>query len=131
MRNTSLKMKSTLPDDTKTWKQINWVHVNRYVEKLQQRIFRAESFGNKRKVRELQRLLMHSKSALLVSIRKITQINKGKKTAGARELPALAPGNFQNLPLGDSPPLPGASGPCPWQFPESPSRGQSPITLKH
>ena len=45
MRNASL-MKSTLPNNI-TWKHINWVHVNRYVEKLQQRIYRAESLGTK------------------------------------------------------------------------------------
>ncbi len=92
MRNTSLKMKSTLPNNIETWKQINWVHVNRYVEKLQQRIYRAESLGNTRKVRALQRMLMHSKSALLISIRKITQINKGKKTAGVDGFTALTDG---------------------------------------
>lgn len=81
MRDASLIMKSTLPNNI-TWKQINWIHVYRYVEKLQQRIYRAESLGDKRKVRELQRLMMHSKSALLVSIKRVTQINKGKKTAG-------------------------------------------------
>ena len=32
MRNASLIMKSTLPTNI-TWKQINWIHVNRYVEK--------------------------------------------------------------------------------------------------
>ena len=79
MRNALLIMKSTLPHNT-TWKQINWVHVYSYVEKLQQRIYRAESLGDKRKVRELQRLLMHSKSALLLSIKIITQINSGDGT---------------------------------------------------
>lgn len=57
MRNALLIMKSTLPHNI-TWKQINWVHVYNYVEKLQQRIYRAESLGEKRKVRELQRLLL-------------------------------------------------------------------------
>ena len=52
MRNTSLIMKSTLPNDI-TWKQVNWVHVYRYVEKLQQRIYRAESLGMKRMTRQL------------------------------------------------------------------------------
>lgn len=81
MRNTLSKTKSTLPDTTK-WNSLNWLHIKRYVEKLQQRIYRAESLGNNRKVRELQRLLMRSNSALLVSIKRITQMNKGKKTAG-------------------------------------------------
>jgi RNA-directed DNA polymerase len=91
MRNTSLRMKSTLPNNI-TWKQINWVHAQRYVEKLQQRIYRAESLEDKRKVRELQRLLMHSKSALLLSIKRITQINKGKKTAGIDGFTVLTDG---------------------------------------
>jgi len=91
MRNTSLIMKSTLPNNI-TWKQFNWFDVNRYVEKLQQRIYRAESLGDKRKVRELQRLLMHSKAALLLSIRRITQINKGKKTAGVDGFTVLTDG---------------------------------------
>lgn len=91
MRNASLIMKSTLPNNI-TWKQINWIHVYRYVEKLQQRIYRAESLGNKRKVKELQRLLMHSKSALILSIKRITQINKGKKTAGVDGFTVLTDG---------------------------------------
>ncbi|WHH60972.1 group II intron reverse transcriptase/maturase [Petroclostridium sp. X23] len=81
MRKTSNYRKSTLSPDTK-WKLIDWFHVNRYVEKLQQRIYRAECLGDKRKVRNLQRLLVRSKAMLMVSIKRVTQINKGKKTAG-------------------------------------------------
>ena len=80
MRKTSYR-KSTLSPDTQ-WKLIDWFHVNRYVERLQQRIYRAECLGDKRKVRNLQRLLVRSKAMLLVSIKRVTQINKGKKTAG-------------------------------------------------
>ena len=81
MRKTSNYRKSTLPPGTQ-WKLFDWFHVNRYVEKLQQRIYRAECLGDKRKVRNLQRLLVRSKAMLLVSIKKVTQTNKGKKTAG-------------------------------------------------
>lgn len=87
MSNT-LAIKSTLPNVT-LWKAIDWTSVSAYVEKLQQRIYRAESQGKNRKVRELQRLLMRSKAALLLSIRKVTQINKGKKTAGVDNFTAL------------------------------------------
>ena len=88
MRNTSSKMKPTVPNNTE-WKQFDWFHINKYVEELQQRIYRAESLGEKRKVRELQRMLMHSKSALLISIKRITQRNKGKRTAGIDGYKAL------------------------------------------
>ena len=33
MRNASRKMESTLPNNI-SWKQINWIHINRYVEEL-------------------------------------------------------------------------------------------------
>ncbi len=71
--NTSNK-KSALPNIT-DWPQINWIEVERYVEKLQQRIYHAESLGNKRKVRDLQRMLMNSNATLLVSIKRVTQTN--------------------------------------------------------
>lgn len=61
---------------------IPWVRLETYVRRLQQRIYRAENLGKKREVRNLQRLLMKSKAALLLSIRQVTQINKGKRTAG-------------------------------------------------
>ncbi|MGG5781823.1 group II intron reverse transcriptase/maturase [Bacillus albus] len=61
---------------------IPWVRLEKYVRRLQQRIYRAESLGKKREVKNLQRLLMRSKAALLLSIRQVTQINKGKRTAG-------------------------------------------------
>jgi len=89
MRKTSNYRKSTLPSDTK-WEQIDWFHINRYVEKLQQRIYRAECLGDKRQVRNLQRLLVKSKAMLLVSIKRVTQINKGKKTAGVDGETALS-----------------------------------------
>lgn len=87
--NTS-KTKSALPDVT-NWHAIDWVSVERYVEKLQQRIYHAESLGNKRKVRDLQRMMLHSKAALLLSVKRVTQINKGKKTAGINKYTALTP----------------------------------------
>ena len=52
------------------------------MRRLQQRIYRQESLGNKRKVKQLQRMLLRSKAALLLSIRRVTQLNKGKRTAG-------------------------------------------------
>jgi len=64
------------------WKSIGWKQVNEYVKKLRQRIFRAEQLGQHRKVRKLQRLMMRSKANLLLSIRRVTQTNKGKRTAG-------------------------------------------------
>ena len=61
----------------------NWTNSSeRDIFKLQQRIFRAEANGEYRKVRDLARLLVNSKKALLYSIRVVTQLNSGKRTAG-------------------------------------------------
>ena len=66
----------------KDWKAIDWRKIERDIFKLQQRIFRAEANGEYRKVRDLTRLLVNSKKALLYSIRVVTQLNSGKRTAG-------------------------------------------------
>jgi len=79
------------------WQSVQWRKAEKYVEKLQQRIFRAEKMNDKRKVRDLQRMLMKSKSALLMSIRRVTQINKGKRTAGVDGFKALTPKERLNL----------------------------------
>jgi RNA-directed DNA polymerase len=63
---------STVPYNT-DWTSINWFKVEKYVDKLQKRIYHAESIGDSRKVRNLQRMLIHSNAALLLSIRKVTQ----------------------------------------------------------
>jgi RNA-directed DNA polymerase len=91
MLNTSeiSRVSATLP--LTEWSSIPWIKLQRYVRKLQQRIYHAENLGNKRKVRELQRLLMSSRSALLLSIRQVTQINKGKRTAGVDGYKASTP----------------------------------------
>jgi RNA-directed DNA polymerase len=49
---------------------------------MQQRIYRAQSLGKEREVRNLQRILLRSKAVLLLSIKQVTQINKGKRTPG-------------------------------------------------
>ncbi|MEG3857820.1 group II intron reverse transcriptase/maturase [Microcoleus sp. herbarium12] len=64
------------------WNHINWRKVNKLVKNLRQRIFRARKLGNFRKLRNLQKLMQRSYANLLLSVRRITQTNKGKATAG-------------------------------------------------
>lgn len=73
---------SAVSPHIKSWSLIDWKKIYEYVKKLRQRIFRAEQLGQKRKVRKLQRLMIKSNANLLLSIKRVTQINKGKKTAG-------------------------------------------------
>ncbi|MEG4447166.1 group II intron reverse transcriptase/maturase, partial [Microcoleus sp. AT9_B5] len=64
------------------WSQVNWRKINKSVKNLRQRIFLARKLGNFRKLRSLQKLLQKSYANLLLSVRRITQTNKGKATAG-------------------------------------------------
>jgi len=64
------------------WNQINWRKVNKLVRNLRQRIFRARKLGDFRKLRSLQKLILRSYANLLLSVRRITQTNQGKITAG-------------------------------------------------
>lgn len=73
---------SAVSPQAQNWELINWRKIYAYVKKLRQRIFRAEQLGQKRKTRKLQRLMIKSKANLLLSIKRVTQINKGKQTAG-------------------------------------------------
>lgn len=66
----------------KDWNQINWRQMTKAVKNLRQRIFRATETGNFRKLRNLQKLMLRSYANLLLSVRQITQTNKGKQTAG-------------------------------------------------
>lgn len=81
---------SAIPDYT-DWNQIPWNQLEEYVEKLQQRIYQAEVNGDQRRVRNLQRMLLNSKANLAISIKRVTQVNTGKRTPGVDEYLALTP----------------------------------------
>lgn len=59
--------------------------------KLQTRSYRAQRRGERKTVRKLQRLLMNSRSAKLLAVRRVTQDNRGKATAGVDGGHALTP----------------------------------------
>jgi RNA-directed DNA polymerase len=73
------------------WNTLSWKNIERVVFKLQKRIYRAQCCGNVRQVRSLQRLLMTSRSAKLLAVRRVTQDNQGKKTAGVDGRKSLTP----------------------------------------
>ena len=76
---------------TYEWKDLPWRKLERRVFKLQKRIYQASRRGDVEKVRKLQRLLMKSRSAKLLAVRRVTQENKGKTTAGVDGKKSLTP----------------------------------------
>jgi RNA-directed DNA polymerase len=61
------------------------------VFKLQKQIYRASQRGDIRTVHKLQKLLMKSWAAKCLAVRRVTQDNTGKKTAGVDGVKALSP----------------------------------------
>ncbi len=64
------------------WKNLPWKKFRRDLFRLQKRVFKAVSVGDKRKAKYLQKLILKSKTARYLAIRQVTQLNAGKKTAG-------------------------------------------------
>ena len=73
------------------WDQIDWRAHEGQVRRLRQRIFKAAQEQDWPRVRNLQKLMLRSRSNTLVSVRQVTQRNAGRKTAGIDGEVALTP----------------------------------------
>src|SRR5690348_17005093 len=67
---------------SKDWAFLPWTKLEQHVYRLQKRIYRASSRGNVQAVHRLQQLLMRSRSAQLLAVRRVSQDNQGKNTPG-------------------------------------------------
>jgi RNA-directed DNA polymerase len=65
-----------------TWADIDWRAVETNVVRLQERIYRATQDEDWMRVKSLQKLLARATSTKILVIRRITQENQGKHTAG-------------------------------------------------
>ena len=84
-------MSETSLKTTVEWNQVNWRKLERKVYKLQKRIYRASIRGDVKAVRRLQKTLMKSWSAKVLAVRRVTQDNQGKQTAGVDGQKSLNP----------------------------------------
>ena len=75
----------------------NWGPVERWVGRLQERIFRVSREGKWRKVKHLQRLLVRSWSAKVLAIRDVTERNQGRSTPGVDSKVYLTADARENL----------------------------------
>jgi RNA-directed DNA polymerase len=69
-------------DDVTGWLSIDWQRAEDDVRRLRQRIFTATQAGDLARVRNLQKLMLRSRANALMSVRRVTEINTGRKTAG-------------------------------------------------
>jgi len=68
--------------ETPAWHAVDWRAAENTVRRLRQRIFTATQAGDLAKVRNLQKLMLRCRSNTLVSVRRVTERNAGRKTAG-------------------------------------------------
>jgi RNA-directed DNA polymerase len=73
------------------WNGLPWRKIERMVFKLQKRIYKAQRRGDVKAVHRLQRLLTKSRSAKYLAVRRVTQDNQGKRTAGVDGVKSLTP----------------------------------------
>jgi len=80
-----------LTNSISRWEDIDWGKCSCQVFRLQKKIYTASRCGNVRKVRQLQKLLRTSWSAKALAVRRVTQDNRGKRTAGIDGIKFLTP----------------------------------------
>jgi RNA-directed DNA polymerase len=73
------------------WRELSWRKLEKHVYRMQKRIYRASQRGNRRQVEKLQKLLLKSEAARLLAVRRVTQDNQGKKTAGVDGVKSVPP----------------------------------------
>lgn len=78
-------------DESWDWHSIDWAQCEDEVRRLRRRIFKASQEGDLKKVRNLQKLILRSRSNTLVSVKRVAQQSAGRKTAGIDGQLALTP----------------------------------------
>src|SRR6267378_7506015 len=79
------------PKGRTDWDSADWRKASRIVTNLRQRIFRAARANDPRKVRSLMKLMLRSRSNILMSVRRVTQVNAGRNTAGVDKVLVKTP----------------------------------------
>src|SRR6266702_1537614 len=85
------KIRLPLDPESEAWNNLPWRKLEQHCFRIQKRIFRASQRGKTRAVHKLQKLLMKSQAARLLAVRRVTQDNQGKKTAGVDGIKSVRP----------------------------------------
>lgn len=83
--------KVSRPLRLRRWQDVNWRLTIKAVKDLRQQIYRASQCGYHKKLRSLQRLMLQSRANAELSVRQVTQINRGRNTPGTDGLVATTP----------------------------------------
>jgi RNA-directed DNA polymerase len=73
------------------WAILPWHKLEQHVERWQKRMYRASAHGESWKVHKWQKVLQKSEAARLLAVRRVTQDNQGKNTAGMDGVKSVEP----------------------------------------
>jgi RNA-directed DNA polymerase len=73
------------------WNKIKWKPIEQYIFKLQKKIYQASKNNRKLEMYRLQKILLSSQAAKLKAVRRVTQDNRDKKTAGVDGIKLISP----------------------------------------
>ena len=76
---------------SESWDELPWRKLEQHVYRIHKRIDKASQQNTHRKVQKLQKLLSKSRAARLIAVRRVSQDNQGKKTAGVDGVKTLQP----------------------------------------
>ena len=76
---------------SENWNSVNWRKVQLRVWRIQKKIYDYSRRNEKEEIFKLQKVLLSLLEAKLLAVRKVTQDNRGKKTAGVDGVRLLAP----------------------------------------
>jgi RNA-directed DNA polymerase len=83
--------RQSLDPESESWHKLPWRKFEQHVYRIQKRIFQASQQGKTQVVHKLQKLLTKSRAARFLAVRRVTQDNQGKNTAGVDGVKAVPP----------------------------------------
>lgn len=79
------------------WHKLIWRKIEWRVFNLQKRIYKATRAGQRSKAKSLMKLLNRSTCAIALGVRRVTQDNKGKNTAGIDRIKINTPAKRKRM----------------------------------